>query len=165
MNAPRRLAALILAVMLLAGSAPAQTGAETELPIPRFVSLRADRVNLRTGPGTRYPVEWIFVQRGLPVEVVAEYDQWRRIRDIDGSDGWVHQSLLSGRRTVIVTGEERTLIRAPGGDERAVVRAEPGVLGELLACEGDWCRLEIAGYKGWLKRTHIFGVYPEEPFP
>ncbi len=134
------------------------------LSTPRFVSLRSDKVNLRAGPGKQYPVEWVFVRRGLPVEIVKEYGDWRRIRDIDGSEGWVHRSLLSSKRWALVSGATRTLRHAPGENTGPLLRAEAGVLAKLRSCGGDWCRLEIAGRKGWLRRGHIWGAYPNETF-
>lgn len=150
--------AIALAVGLLAPLAVAQ-----EKPkVPRFASLRAEEVNLRTGPGKQYPVDWVFLRRALPIEIVADYGHWRKIRDVDGSEGWVHKSLLSGDRWAMITGGVRTLLRTPAPNTEPVLRAEAGVLGKLLACKGDWCRLEIAGVKGWLRRGDVWGVYPDE---
>lgn len=161
-NATGRLGAAILILAILVWAPLAALAAESGLPIPRFASIRAAEVNLRSGPGTSYPVEWVLTRQGWPVEVIAEYEHWRRVRDIDGTVGWVHQTMLSGRRTVLVTGEVRTLRAEPSPEARPVVRAEPGVMGELLACSGDWCRVEIAGRKGWIERTAIFGVLDGE---
>jgi len=157
----------ILALFLLFAwlAAPARAG-ETGAPsLPRFASLRADEVNLRAGPGTQFQVEWVFQRRNLPAEIIAEYGQWRKIRDADGSEGWVHQSLLSGQRWAMVIGGRRVLRRDPAETAPAVARVEPGVLGRLLACSGAWCRLRIGGdYKGWLPRGALWGVYPDETF-
>ena len=124
-------ALLIGAITVVAGPCAVadNLGSETKLPIPRFVSLRSNEVNLRTGPGTIYPVEWVFVRRGLPVEVVAEFDVWRRIRDWQGTMGWVHQSMLDGRRTVRITGADRELRSEPAEAGSIVVRLAPGVIG------------------------------------
>ena len=137
-------------------------GSETKLPIPRFVSLRSNEVNLRTGPGTTYPVDWVFVRRGLPVEIIAEFDVWRKIRDLQGTVGWVHQSMLDGRRTARITGAERDLRSEPAEAASIVARLEPGVIGRLLECEAAWCEIEAAGYRGWLKRDDFWGTYPDE---
>ena len=136
--------------------------AQDKPKVPRFASLRADEVNLRTGPGKQYPVDWVFLRRALPIEIVADYGHWRKIRDLDGSEGWVHKSLLSGERWAMITGDVRTLLRTPAPNTEPVLRAEAGVLGKLLACKGDWCRLEIAGIKGWLQRSNLWGVYADE---
>jgi len=144
----------------VAPGVPAGTG----LPIPRFVVLRAEEVNLRAGPGPRYPVEWVFRRRDLPVEITAEFDTWRRIRDIEGTEGWVHQSLLSGgkRRTVIVVGEIRTLRASASPTAAPVARAEPGVVARLRRCKAEWCEVEAGGRRGWLTRQEVWGVYPDE---
>ncbi len=152
-----RLAAFFY-IALFAAAAAAQDVA----PVPRFASLRSDEVNLRAGPGKQYPVDWVFTRRALPVEITADYGQWRKIRDVDGSEGWAHQSLLSARRWVIITGEIRTLLHAPEPGAAPVARAEPGVIARLLACRGVWCRVEIERYTGWLERGNLWGVYADE---
>jgi SH3-like domain-containing protein len=156
-------AALLASALLLqsALSAAAQTPREG-LPIPRYVTLRSEEVNLRTGPGVRYPVEWVFVRRQMPVEILQEFENWRRIRDRDGTEGWVHQSMLTGRRAAIVTGEIRSLRRRPEADAPVVARVEPGVIGALLECKETWCRIEAGGFRGWLARDQVWGVYPNE---
>ncbi len=148
-----------------AGSAPVATGRAVRtsgLPIPRFVSLRSTEVNVRTGPGIRYPVEWVFVRKDMPVEITAEFDTWRRIRDWDGSEGWVHQSLLSGRRTVIVVGTVRSLRADPDPRGRVVARVEPGVIGELQRCRPARCEIAFGDHLGWLGREEVWGLYSEE---
>jgi SH3-like domain-containing protein len=137
-------------------------GSDTGLPIPRFVSLRSDEVNLRTGPRTTYPVEWVYVRRDLPVEVTAEFDAWRRIRDWQGTSGWVHQSMITGRRTVRIAGSERNLLREPDDSAPLVARLAPGVIGRLMKCNGSWCRIEVMSHRGWLKRNEFWGTYPNE---
>jgi SH3-like domain-containing protein len=132
----------------------------SDLPVPRFVTLRSDKVNVRSGPGARYSIEWVFERRGMPVEVVAEYELWRKVRDIEGTEGWVHQNLLSSRRGVIVTGQVRVLKSDAREDAPEVARVEPEVIGQLLECRGPWCRVDIDGYRGWLKRGEIWGLLP-----
>jgi SH3-like domain-containing protein len=136
----------------------------TGLPIPRFAVLRSDEVNLRTGPGPRHPVEWVIRRRDLPVEITAEFDTWRRVRDIEGTEGWVHQSLLTGgrRRTVIVTGDVRPLRATPAATAAPVARAEAGVVARLLRCRAEWCEVDASGHRGWLLRTEMWGIYPTE---
>ena len=135
---------------------------ETVAPLPRFAALRSDEVNLRAGPGSQYPVEWVFLRRSLPIEITAEYGHWRKVRDVDGSEGWVHKSLLTGRRSVLVTGAIRTLRRNPEATSAAVAKLEPGVVAILLACGGGWCRIEIDGRKGWLPQQDFWGAYRDE---
>jgi SH3-like domain-containing protein len=137
-------------------------GGRTSLKLPRFASLRAAEVNMRTGPGTRYPVEWVYVQRSLPVEITAEFDVWRKIRDADGTEGWVHQSMLTGRRTIMVRDGIEPLRRDPEAGSPAIARVEPKVIGRLLNCKDAWCRVEIAGLRGWMERKHLFGILPGE---
>jgi SH3-like domain-containing protein len=158
------LAPILLAMALLSPSSDAlgQAGRATGLPLPRFVSLGADQVNLRFGPGEGYPIAWILAREGLPVEIVEEFDTWRKVRLHDGDLGWIHASLLSSRRTVMVAEEIRALRQAPEPDARIVLRAEPGVLGQLLDCDGTWCRVEIEGRRGWLQRDEFWGTLPNE---
>jgi SH3-like domain-containing protein len=153
--------ALLLLSAVFAGPLAAQSQREN-LPVPRFVSLRSEEVNLRTGPGVRYPVEWVFVRRQMPVEILQEFETWRRIRDRDGTEGWVHQSMLTGRRSAVVEGEMRNLRRRPETDAPVVARVEPGVIAAILECRDAWCRLETAGFRGWVQRGEIWGVYPNE---
>ena len=161
-DAAGRMIAAGLAAALLACAGPAVAADDEKLPIPRFVTLRAEEANARTGPGTQYPIEWRFMRRGMPVEITGQFGQWRKIRDWQGAEGWVHQSLLSGRRAVVVTGIARVLRRRAVEDSDPVAQVEPGVIGRLLECEPGWCRVELQSYRGWLKRTEFWGVYPGE---
>jgi SH3-like domain-containing protein len=144
---------------------PAQTaGPVTGRPLPRFASLRASEVNLRAGPGTRFPVEWTYTRAGLPVEIVREFDTWRRIRDMDGIEGWVQQARLAPRRTFVVRGGPQTLRRAPDEAAAPVAELAPGVLGTIRRCEAAsaWCAVAVPGARGFLKREAMWGVYPGE---
>ena len=157
---------VLLALLSLLAPAPVLAQAAREnLPVPRFVSLRSEEVNLRTGPGVRYPVEWVFVRRQMPVEILQEFENWRRVRDREGTEGWVHQSMLTGRRTGVVLGEAgraRDLKRRPEDAAPALARVEPGVIVTLIECAGTWCRTEAGGFRGWLPRDAIWGVYAQE---
>jgi len=160
--------ALAGALALAAPPVPAQ-GAEpgrgpvTNLPLPRFVSMRAETANARRGPSLDQRVDWEFVRRGLPLEVTAEYGQWRRVRDAEGYGGWVHHMLLSGVRTALILGEAPVPLRADPGEGAAVrALAEPGVVGRLEACAGAWCEIDAGGVEGWLPRAALWGVGPEE---
>ena len=133
------------------------------LPIPRFASLRSDEVNVRSGPGTRYPVEWVFKRKGMPVEIVAEYDIWRKIRDWQGASGWVHQSLLTGKRSFIIPAKAANLHKTPATSAEVVAKLEPEVMGEIRSCAGDWCRVRVTSISGWIERTGLWGVYKSEP--
>jgi SH3-like domain-containing protein len=134
------------------------------LPIPRFVSLRTDPVNLRAGPGPRYPIDWVYVRRHLPVEVLAEFDTWRRIRDPEGAEGWVHQSMLSGQRTAVIVNGPSTLRRDVNDQAPLVANLESGVVVNVQRCPVDlgFCRVQVRGLQGWLKREHLWGIYPNE---
>lgn len=139
-------------------------GTNTGLPIPRFVSLRADKVNLRGGPGDRYPIEWVYQRAELPVEIEREFDIWRLIKDQDGIRGWVQEVLLSGRRTFTITGADRTLRHDPGDNATSVAILKVGVVGRIRACpaKSDWCEVQAGGYRGWLKREDFWGTLPGE---
>lgn len=156
---------LVLTALLFCAAPMLAMAAEKALPVPRFVSLRADEVNLRTGPGERYPIDWVLTRKGLPVEIVEEFEAWRKIRDPQGTEGWVHQRMVTGTRNVMVTGDVRTLRADPDATAPAVARAEPGVIAHLLDCRDTWCRVELQGMKGWLKRNEVWGVYPSEAVP
>lgn len=156
------------------GTADAQTTgtpAASGLPLPRFVSLKSDKVNVRKGPGTEYPIAFVFKRAGLPVEVLREYESWREVRDAEGATGWVTQSLLSGRRTALVEpgaakgalpGE--VAIRATESETAAVVaKVEAGVIANLLSCDGTWCHVSVEAFKGYLPQKTLWGVYEKEP--
>ena len=140
---------------------PAPPG-RTGLPLPRFVTLRADEVNMRTGPGTRYPIDWVYRRRGLPVEIVDEFDTWRRIRDWQGTEGWVHQSMVQGQRGILVTGKRHTLRRRPEAGAAGVALVDAGVVGVLKRCQDDWCEVTVDSFTGWLQRGAFYGLYPGE---
>ena len=145
---------------------PAETpkGSVTGLPIPRWASLRSDEVNLRAGPGTRYPVDWVYRRRGLPVEIEREFEVWRLVRDQDGVRGWVHQATLTGRRDFIVAGSEHTLRSSAADAASAVATLKPGVIGRIRDCAAGktWCEVQVGDYRGWLKRDDLWGTYPDE---
>jgi len=167
MTAIRVLLLILFGVGLVSAvaDAPALAAAKgTGLPLPRFVSLRAGEVNLRTGPGVQYPVDWVYYRQHLPVEVIAEYGTWRKIRDWQGTQGWVHQSMVGARRTIVVTGDVRTLRARPDPKSGAVAQAEAGVVGRLVACPdlNGWCRVEAGGYEGWLRRVEFWGAHRDE---
>jgi SH3-like domain-containing protein len=160
--------ALLAAALGAPGAAPAASpsGGATGRPLPRFVSLKASRVNVRIGPSNGHAVKWIFVRAGLPVEIVQEFENWRRIRDSAGAEGWVYQSLLSGRRTVLVApwqGGATVELRADARDDAAVVaRLAPNVVALVKSCDGKWCRIEGKDFDGYAGQDKLWGVYPDE---
>jgi len=155
---------------LLAGApmahASGEIGQASGLPVPRFVSLKSDRVNVRGGPTKDHDVAWVFTRAGLPVEVTAEFENWRRIRDWEGAEGWVYHSLLSGRRTVVVTARSKDEVVPlnDGADAAAPVtaRLQPGVIATVRRCTGTWCRISGPGFDGWAPQERLWGVYPNE---
>jgi len=160
-RSPRPVAAAFLAILLLTPAASVLADNE-KLPVPRFASLKSDEVNLRAGPGEDKPKLWVYQRTGMPVEIIEEFDTWRRIRDYKGVVGWVSASLLSGKRTGIVTDERRTLRAKPDAAASPVAELDPGVIVRVVECDGAWCRLEVKGYEGWLLRTEFWGVFPDE---
>lgn len=166
--------AALLALLALGSPALGQSttaGSTTGLPIPRYVSLKTDRVNLREGPSKDHRTAWVFQRAGLPVEIVSEYETWRRIRDAEGTEGWVLHSLLSGRRTALVTaakGDPRPIPLHARADANAEVlaRFEPGVIANVKSCTGSWCRVTFArtgrDLDGYVPQERLWGVYPGE---
>jgi SH3-like domain-containing protein len=170
-------AALALALHLAAGSptavlapTPAAAQATREgpsgLPLPRFVSLKSSRVNVRRGPAQDHEVAWVFVRAGLPVEITQEFENWRKIRDWEGEEGWVFHSLLSGRRTVMVTpwqtAENAALRKTADPKAEIVAYLEPSVVAEVSRCDGAWCRISGETFEGWIEQDRLWGVYPGE---
>jgi len=141
-------------------------GPKSGLPVPRFVSLKPDRVNVRAGPTRDHEVTFVYTRAGLPVEITAESDNWRRIRDWEGSDGWVYHSLLSGRRTAVVTSKDKDqlvpLYGDADGNATVVARLQAGVLATVKRCTGSWCRIAGPGFDGWAVQVQLWGVYPNE---
>lgn len=166
-------AGLVLALVLIAavaGPAGAADPAKTDsgLPVPRFVSLKSDKVNVRAGPTRQHPIKWVFLKPALPVEVVQEFDNWRRIRDSEGDEGWVFHTLLSGRRTALVepwAGGQRIEMHASADDQsRVVAIIGPKRVVILKECDGTWCEGSIENVRGFVRQAHLWGVYPEEKF-
>ncbi len=133
-------------------------GPVTNLPLPRFVSLKSDKANVRRGPSLNHRVDWVFTKAGMPLEITAEFGNWRRVRDPDGQGGWVHYSLLSGVRTVLVEKDYTPLREKPRVGARPTAYAEQGVIAYLGSCAGGWCRIRANGYQGWVLRSEIWGV-------
>jgi SH3-like domain-containing protein len=136
------------------------------LPVPRFVSLKTDRVNVRGGPDKDHDVAWIYTRIGWPVEITAEFENWRRIRDSDGTEGWVYHSMLSGKRTAAVHLKSKTelapLHANPESGSPVTAQLQTGVLGAIKRCTGTWCRITGEGFDGWIEQNRLWGVYPNE---
>lgn len=158
------IAGAALGVLALTGQVLAQDqrGSVTNLPLPRFVSLKAAEGNMRRGPSLTHKIDWVLTRRGMPLEVIAEFGHWRRVRDKDGASGWIHYSLLSGTRSVIVETDLVGLRARPETDAMVKAYLEAGVVGWLGECEPEWCRVTADGYKGWVEKTALWGVAPDE---
>ena len=172
---PARLLALVFGCLLAASPQAARAANETPtgkvsgLPVPRYVSLKTDRVNLREGPSKDHRTAWVFQRAGLPVEITAEYETWRRIRDAEGTEGWVLHSLLSGRRTALVmpwakTGTQPLSLYDKADEQaRVVAQLQPNVIANVKGCKEGWCRIIIgADTTGFIKQDRLWGVYPNE---
>lgn len=135
---------------------------QTKLPLPRFVCIKATVANMHVGPGNNYPVEWKYMRQYLPVEVIAEFEHWRQVRDMQGTVGWFHKSLLSSKRFVIVQQKVANLYTGPDLQSPVLATVEPGVVAKINECFNNMCKVDIQGVKGWIKRDFLFGVYPDE---
>ena len=163
-------AALSVAAVLVFAPAKADdsVGPVSGLALPRFVSLKADKVNLRAGPTREHDVTWVFTRAGLPVEIVAESENWRRIRDSEGTEGWVYHSLLSSRRTAVVApwskekNETFSLRQSDDKNSRVTAALQPGVLASVKNCDKKWCRIFGDGFDGYIEQERLWGVYPNE---
>ncbi|HMK78578.1 MAG TPA: SH3 domain-containing protein [Xanthobacteraceae bacterium] len=148
------------------GAEPVPPGT-SGLPVPRFVSLKSDKVNVRTGPAKEQDVAWVYNRAALPVEITAEFENWRRIRDWEGAEGWVYHSLLSGKRTALVSPQSKgdafiALHASPDPASGITAKLERGVLGTVKKCQNGWCRLTGEGFDGWIEESRLWGVYPGE---
>jgi SH3-like domain-containing protein len=136
------------------------------LPVPRYVSLKSDRVNVRMGPTKDNDVAWIYTRAGLPVEITAEYENWRRVRDSEGAEGWVYHSLLSGRRTAVVTMKHKdelaTIYDSADPSSAIAARLQAGVLAQVKHCGSGWCHIDGSGFDGWIEQQRLWGVYADE---
>lgn len=161
-------------VLLLAPVAPLQASdmmldklrnsSPSGLAIPRFVSIASDTVHMRAGPGVRYRITWVYRRLGTPLMVMAEHEYWRKVRDSEGTEGWMHRSLLSSRRTAVVRGGVANLHKSPNSTSPIALRAESGVIGKLAKCTKFWCQMLVGDTEAWIPRTAIFGALDTEQF-
>jgi SH3-like domain-containing protein len=156
------LAAALTLYLTLPAAQAVEKGQVTNLPLPRFVSLKAAEGNVRRGPSLTHRIDWVFKRRDMPLQITAEHGHWRRVQDRDGQGGWVHYSLLSGVRTVIVGEEMINLHQRPDTKSPVVAALEPDVIARLGDCEREWCQLRSGGYKGWATKENLWGVGPDE---
>lgn len=162
------------ALALLCGAGMSVTGAYavqplgpvTGLPLPRYASLKTDRVNLREGPSKEHATKWVYERAGLPVEIMAEFDTWRRVRDSEGVEGWVLHSLLSGRRTALVLQGKKSdvarLLAKPNPSADLAATLQAGVIVNVRTCDGQWCLVDGDGFNGYIEQVKLWGVYPDE---
>ena len=158
------LALLMISFSPVRAQGPADEG-ETGLTIPRFVSLRSNHINARSGPGARYPIEWVYMQNSAPVEIIAECDLWRKIKDWQGSESWVHKSMLSGKRSVkVITPGENNVYAKDDFKAKIIAKVEDEVVGEIEKCpvNNSFCKIKFASITGWVPRQNLYGIYPEE---
>lgn len=174
------LAGVFMVMMVAVAKAPAQTplsvlatpvakpddqsprGPSTGLPLPRYVSLGTNEGRARRGPNRGHRVDWLFTRRDMPLRVTAEFEHWRRVEDRDGEGGWMHYSLLSGARTALITQDMTPMRSQPHESASEVALLEYGVIGRILACEAEWCRLRVERWRGWVPRAALWGVNPDE---
>jgi SH3-like domain-containing protein len=167
-SAVRRIGCAFLLWLFCAASATAAAplGTVTGLPLPRYASLKTDRVNLREGPSKDHATTWVFQRAGLPVEITAEFATWRKVRDSEGTEGWVLHTLLSGRRTGLVGPGKKdadfNVTNDANANSAVVAKLQAGVIVNIRRCDGTWCQIYGSGYKGYLPQTDLWGVYPGE---
>ncbi|WEK04024.1 MAG: SH3 domain-containing protein [Candidatus Devosia phytovorans] len=173
----RHLSVFVLVALLLVPAAHAQANNPSGLPLPRFVTTRSEPINVRVGPGERYDIVWTYVKSGVPVEIIQEFDTWRKIRDIDGDEGWIHQNLLVGTRagyvTPIMANAETPLLSNRSAESSVRAQLGPGLKVTIKECDGTWCEVSASGqapnqrnttYSGFMHQDELWGVYPEEAF-
>lgn len=161
MKFQRYFSAILLVAITWGSASSAQDptlGPVTNLPLPRFVSLKAAEANIRRGPSTTHRIDWVLMRRGTPLQITAEFEHWRRVRDEDGAGGWIHYSLISGGRTVVIQKQRIALHKEPNETSATTALAEKGVVATLGRCEREWCEIDSSGYRGWVEKSGIWGV-------
>jgi SH3-like domain-containing protein len=158
---------IVASILAVLGSVPAMSaerGSVTNLPLPRFVSMKASEGNVRRGPSLSHRIDWVYKRRNMPLQITAEHGHWRRVQDRDGAGGWVHYSLLSGVRTAIVEVDLLNLHARPDPSTPVNAQLSLGVVAELRQCQTDWCELSAGGYRGWARKGAYWGVQAGEVF-
>jgi SH3-like domain-containing protein len=168
---------LVMVMALLVPPALAQVGNPSGLPLPRFATTRSEPINVRVGPGQKYDIAWTYLKAGVPVEIIQEFDTWRKIRDVDGTEGWIHQNLLTGTRagyvTPLIANGEIALLAGQSDDANVRARLGPGLKVTIKQCDGTWCEVSASSqdpaarsttYSGYLHQEELWGVYPDEVF-
>ncbi|MCT4609316.1 MAG: SH3 domain-containing protein [Pelagimonas sp.] len=153
---------LVFSLVATLSASAQDRGPVTNLPLPRFVSMKAAEGNVRRGPSLSHRIDWVYKRRNMPLEITAEHENWRRVRDRDGAGGWMHYSLLSGSRTVIIEQDMLQLTKARDPESKVMARLEMGVVARLGECDMTWCYLTADGHKGWARKEALWGVKPDE---
>lgn len=156
---------VVLMLSLRPVSAEVSDSSESGLALPRMVSIRADNINARSGPGTKYPIEWIYKQKGAPLEIINEFELWRQVRDWDGSVSWIHKTRLTGRRFIkVITPGENNIYNRGKYDSKVIAKVEDGVIGEIKKCpkKSEFCLIKFESIEGWMPKKNLFGVYEDE---
>lgn len=153
----------LLAIFLFCMPCYAQPVSETGLPLPRFVSLKGNKAFMRNGPGQRYPVKWVYKRKSLPIKIINEYEYWRQVEDYEGVKGWMHKSVLSGKRTAIITHDNTMLLDKPNDNADVIAKLMKNVIVKLDSCRPDWCEVDIKGSSkaGWIPSSLLWGVKPD----
>ena len=155
----------VVLVLCASAAAAEEEKSESGLALPRMVSIRSSLINGRSGPGVRYPIEWVYKQKGAPVEIVSEFELWRKIRDWEGAETWVHKAMLSGRRFVkVINPGENNIYAKPDLNAKVIAKVEDGVVGEIEKCPSptEMCLLKFDNIRGWMPRSALFGIYKDE---
>ena len=147
----------------------AQQIGKSGLPLPRYVSLKSDKVNMRVGPGKQFKVDWQYMRAGLPIEILQEYENWRKVRDHEGNEGWIATALLSSDRTAVIRPWEKdrekglvSLYASMEKSSRVIAKIEPGAISMIQSCDEQWCRIIIQELDGYVTKNTLWGVYPDE---
>ena len=157
----------LLCIGLVAAHSHAQNASilnPSGLPVPRYVSLKSDEINMRVGPGKRYPIKWVYQRAALPVQIIEEFAHWRKIRDHEGASGWIHKGLISGRRSIIVMEKQQNVYQSPDATAHIAFRTKAGVIARAEECLPDWCAIHVNQMSGWVRKSDIWGVSREEVF-
>jgi SH3-like domain-containing protein len=151
---------ILLIILALSFTAKADN---KKLPLPRFAAIKSNEVNARSGPTTKSLIEWVFIKKGEPIEIIAEYEQWRQVRDVDGDGGWIHSSVLTGKRSVIITGNKEVgLTKTSNPHSKVIAKLMPNVRCFLNKCKEDYCQIRCKDYLGWVSKKLIWGVYEND---
>ncbi|MDX1949134.1 MAG: SH3 domain-containing protein [Rickettsiales bacterium] len=151
--------ATITFLILLSFASNAEDIKPTGLPLPRFASLASKEANVRTGPGKRYPIKWVLVRKNIPLEITEEYEHWRKVRDIQGDEGWIHKSQLSGKRTAIIKNNNSKLYSSESAESSVKAVLQNGVVVEIDTCKQGFCNVEASDVSGYIETPNIWGVY------